>query len=357
MISRILVPTDILKAVVEKMAIGSSASSDSFRWVRLEGDGKTVKFFTNTNHLDTEIQVTDVSAHDPFSFEVSGPLFKNLASLLPDRETEILSGDGVQIRSGKAEFRLANRHPDLQVRKIDLSSVNLMTIDMENLFRSFAKVSHASGEGHKPYQEAVTVWGPKLYASDGYRLAAYPNTEINHAAPILLKTDLLSVLARIYKGVGTIGGLAVTDSALILSCGGVTTSLRRMNATPPGFENVIPRGDSVTFRAGKDDLQSALSRCLVVADDKAPMTRIYFDNGVMRFESEGLGNVNRDEVECGYSGSATSIVINPTYMLQAVRSVNDNTGGVTLQVRGSSDALVITDEQGEHINVIVPIRA
>jgi len=356
MISRMVMPTAILKSVVEKMALGASVASDSFRWVRLEGDGSSVKFLTNTSFLDTEIIVTDVTAHEPFSFEVSGPLFKNITSLLPEENTEILSGDGVHIRSGKSEFRLAYREHDLQVRKILSEGISFMTIDLENLFRSFAKVSHASGEGAGSYKEAITVAGPRLYASDGMRLSTYPNTEINHASKICLKADLLSVVAKIYKGVGTIGELSVTEGALILSCSGVTTSLRRLNLNPPDFAGVIPKGAEFCFRVGKEVFQNALCRTLVVANEKVPQTRISFDNGVMRLESESSGNVNKDEIVCEYSGPSCFLVINPNYLLQAVRSVNDNTGAVTVKIGGANAPLVVSDEQGEHVNVIVPFR-
>jgi len=361
-ISQLLIPTSTLQQAVQKMALASSAASDSLRWVRVEGTGNALRFFTNTKQLDTEIYVELETPHNPFTFEVSGPLLKSIGGLLPEENTEIRVGEGeVTIHSGRSQFHLACNADDAShVRKADLSSVQLMDTNFPALFESFAKVGYASEAscGHRPYAECVAVRGPRLFATDGFRASSYPNMEINFRDPVFLNTVQLAILAKIYKGVGTIGGLAISRERLILSCQGVTTTLRASNIKDdgPDYNSAIPCGPCSSVRVNKAHLKDAVARSLAVASAKAPRTVIYFSAGELRFKTEGDGIVTTDLLECDYSGPDVELIINPNFFLQAVRSVEDSSGEVILEIRGGKNPLVVADSQREHINVICLVR-
>lgn len=356
MMSRVIVPTDILKAAVEKISLASPMEEKSLRSIGVFGSGDSLLLVSNSNALDTEILIKELNPHDPFSSEVSGPLLRSLVPLLPGAETEIVVGDGMVIRSGKAEFKLAEKVPEKNLPRSNASSLSPMTADIGDLFSSFGKVAYSTSEGQKPYSGVIVVDGERLFAADGHRMATFPNTQINHAGRLVLKTNVVSALAKIFKGVGSIGGIAVTPSHLVISCGGITTSARLMTVDKiPDFRSVVSKDIGLAVRFEKQGLQTALSRCLVVADNSSPRATLYFDNGVVVLQSEHAGNVNRDELPCDYRGESLIITINATYLLQAVRAVEDNTGRVILEIRGESRPVIIRDSEGSHINVIQPI--
>jgi len=164
-------------------------------------------------------------------------------------------------------------------------------------------------------------------------------------------------LNTVFRDAEGIGYVYCDDSTLYLSKGGVFLTLRLMATQPPNFMSVVPRGPSTSCSIPREAFKDALSRNMIIAKDGEGLVVVNLaitQEGLVATSGRGA-YTSKEVLPVTYEGADLSIKANLRYILDAVKSIQEDE--VVLEIRGEQLPIVLTDKNGEHRNVIMPIRA
>jgi DNA polymerase III sliding clamp (beta) subunit (PCNA family) len=227
-------------------------------------------------------------------------------------------------------------------------------VNLQLLFHALGQVQHcADPTSQRQYAQGIILTKNKLCATDGMRLATVPDMWFQPEKATALTLDTVTKLQKLFKGY-TQGGIVIEKGEVFVTGGGIKAAGRLAAWPVPGIEKAIPASKGSPVRIDKEELQSALERALIVAHEKLPVTTIYFGEDGVRVYTDEDGQIAEDLIpaSCPMRASAT---INPRYLLEAVKSVESEV--VLLEMWGSEVPMRLTDEEGTHVNVVMPIQS
>jgi DNA polymerase III sliding clamp (beta) subunit (PCNA family) len=361
-------PRPIFKAAIERLSVlneNGKVKVDAYTHIRLEVRGQRLLLSTYNRTMKAEISISEMR-HEGEDFVCGLPLgqLRDFSSTLPEADTVMLKTDdtGCTIQCGRARFRtrllLEDAFPravDIDGNPVDHAALAHRKINLGFLFQSIGLVQHCvDPASQRPYAQGVIITPKVIAATDGMRLSKVPDEWIKPEKPIALTHESVTRLQKLFKGFGD-GGVLLRPGELLLSGGGIT-AVTRLAAWPiPNIESAVPQKGLDTVSALAEDLIQALERALIIAEDKAPQTELEFTgHGFLKLLTEEDGQLSEDVVNV--EGLARiSIRVNPRFLLDAVKSIESEK--VVFQIKAPEAPLLVTNEAGDHVNVIMPLNS
>lgn len=352
-------PQPIFKAAIERLSVLNESGKvklDAYTHIRLETLPGGLLLSAYNRMMRAEIAISEVR-HDGFQFICGLPLqqVKDLCATLPEMPTLTLELDQTSclIRCGSVRFKtkilLEDAFPKAQQPEGEPRKVNLKTF-----FLAMGMVSHcADPASQRQYAHGLLFTKKSICATDGMRVAKVDDHWIKPHEPIAITMDSVSRMQKLFKGYAD-GGLLLGETELIIIGGGVRAAVRLAAWKIPRVEDVIPKGDAPTVRIEKGFIEQALSRALIVTDEKAPQTTISFAPDGIRIFTEEDGQVAEDLIPIPCP-APSRVTINPRYLLDAIKSVEGESA--VIELRGPEFPLVIKDMEGSHVNAIMPLQS
>lgn len=352
-------PRHIFKAAIERLSVLSESGKvkvDAYTHIRLETCPEGLRLSTYNRTMNAEILISEVR-HDHARIVRGIPLqlVKDLCATLP--EQDLISLEFAEatclIRCGAVRFKtkvlLEDAFPKAKEQPQELRAVEL-----QFLFQAFSLVQHcADPASQRTYAHGIILSKGKLSATDGMRLSCVVDHWLLPEKPAAIMLDTVTKLQKLFKGYAR-GSILIQNGEIFVSGGGVSATARLAAWQIPAIEKVIPKSRGQPIKLEKAELASALERALIVANEKMPQTMIHVGEGGVRVFTEEEGQTAEDILPVPHP-VRSSTMVNPKYLLEAVNSVE--TESVLIEIGGSEVPMLITDEEGSHVNVVMPIQS
>lgn len=198
-----------------------------------------------------------------------------------------------------------------------------------------------------------------MAATDSYRLSV---RETPIQLPAGLEVDAV-VPARALTEVARMGGgadgpdelqLAVHQNQILVGCGGVWLSARRIDGQFPNYEQLKPESFEAEMRASREELADVTRRVAVLAHRNTAL-RLNLSEGQLqlRAQTQDVGEAE-ETLPVSFKGEPLEIGFNPGFFLEGIESVEEDE--VVLRLINPLRPGLISGEADDFWYLIMPIR-
>lgn len=355
---RIELPRPIFKAAIERLSVLNESGKvkvDAYTHIRIEASQYGLKLSTFNRVMRAELTITEVRMEGPLVCGLPLEKLRDFCSTLPEADLVLLDFDqtGCTILCGPVRFRTKVLLEDAFPRG-DHGVLTYKEANLSFLFQSIGLVSHCvDTSSHRQFAHGIIVTPTAICATDGMRLAKVQDSWFKPDDTVALNMESVTRLQKLFKGYRE-GGIMLRPGELVMSGGGITAFTRLAAWATPKIEGAFPKGPASKVAYAKAELSQALERALIIASETGPETVLHFNEDGLRLHTEEDGQLAEDLLR-GPPTPPMSIKVNPNYLLDAVDSVEGD--NLVFELRGSDTPLTITNEAGDHVNVIMPIQS
>lgn len=322
--------------------------------------GDRVSFFACNPHMSAQ---AEVSSENVCSFEVgvNAEVFTGVVAVLPKDTKTVFTMDPADRRTlvvtaGKASFRLNLLAEDVFSPAKNYEEMPFIPMDVRQFIDNLKRVSFCrNSKSDREIFSAVCVNTDHFVSTDGYRLSFVPNKLLKVPGNLIVSGETADRLQKLFDKTSGTGKFFSTLGEVSLSMGGITVTSRLMVDRFPAYQSVIPSTpDYLKCVIGRLPLLEALSRATAISSAAATkqVEVVFLPDTVRLLSMDASSGAAADEVAADVAGAPGSILLNGTYLVEALRRYDSEK--VAFEMRGDSSPFVITD--GEHVNVIQPIR-
>lgn len=254
-------------------------------------------------------------------------------------EVEIDENENATILAGSARFNLsglpAKEYPALP----GLDSAKTLETDCLSLKEMLRKTAFAAAadDTRRPLMGVLMRFRAGKFtmaATDGRRLALVEKEmeiadgeETDMVVPSRAALELERALAAVPAG-GEGDDRVVIRAAgnqAAFAFGKTEVFSKLIEEAYPNYEQVIPRDLPNKATIDRALLANALERTSIVSVAASISTKFVFDNGVLNVSATSLDHGSaKDEVPIKYSGERLEVNFNPVYVLDALKSIDDD---------------------------------
>jgi DNA polymerase-3 subunit beta len=196
----------------------------------------------------------------------------------------------------------------------------------------------------------------RMVATDGRRLALIEKEvglEKNIEKSIIIPTKTVQELMRNLCDEGDLF-ISFGENQIMFSLGDILIISRLIEGEFPNYEQVIPKEAKEKIVVDREKLLFATRRASLLAtpDSQAIKLDVEKDKMVISKSSPDIGEA-REEIPVNYSGSPLSVGFNPNYIMDVLKSLNEETVGFELQ-DPEKPGVIRTKEK--YIYVVLPMQ-
>ena len=325
--------------------------------------------------IQTQLPVTapnaDLTIESQGSIVLPARFFSEIVKKLPEKTMKVTVNDHYQatITSGSASFTIngldAVNYPHLP----EIDTAEQLTIAGEVLKQIISQtVIAVSKQESRPMLTGihVTIHNGELLAvaTDSHRLSQRKITltdapEVDY--DIIVPGDALRELSRMISDDDEQLHLRVAENQILFTWGTTAFYSRLLDGMYPETSRLIPQDSStqVEFNAGV--LLQAIERASLLSHaGQNNVVKLELDTDAQRATLSGnspeVGNVEEELQFSSLSGEGIAISFNPDYMKDALRSFGQATIKLAFTQPLRPFTLVPSDDQGDFIQLITPVR-
>lgn len=329
--------------------------------VLLEASGDKLKM--TTTDLDISIISTVFAQVDePGSTTLPAKILFSMISCVAEGIIEVTvdENERASIRAGSAKFKLAGipaeNFPHLPVDEEAFG----YAIEQATLKEMLRKTGYAApqDDARRALKGVLMQFENgelTMVATDGRRLAMvtkeldFPETANQR---VTLPTKSVTELQRALQNEGE-AIVKIQNSQICFAMGSVVMYSKLLDEPYPNYRQVIPIANNFTVVVDRQQLVTALERVNVMTSDISS-TNLNFSGNLLQISSSA-GDIGeaRDEVVIKYDGEDINITFNPVYLLDALKSIDDDEVKFLLR-DGNSPAIIKCSIP--FIYVIMPLK-
>lgn len=340
----------------------------------LTDDGLTLTGSNADITIQTQLPVTastaDLTIESTGSIVLPARFFSEIVKKLPEKTMKVTVNDHYQatITSGSASFTIngldAVNYPHLP----EIDTAEQLTIVGDVLKQIISQtVIAVSRQESRPMLTGihVTIHNGELLAvaTDSHRLSQRKITltdapEVDY--DIIVPGDAFRELSRMIDDNEQLH-LRVAENQILFTWGTTAFYSRLLDGMYPETSRLIPQDSStqVEFNAGV--LLQAIERASLLSHaGQNNVVKLELDTDAQRATLSGnspeVGNVEEELQFSSLSGEGIAISFNPDYMKDALRSFGQATIKLAFTQPLRPFTLVPSDDQGDFIQLITPVR-
>ena len=353
--------TEKVIATCERLSAKGSRTLPHFFYIKINGYGDKLRLSAHNMFRQIEVMIGDVTSHEPFCLGVTGANFFSLIKNISDESILLRYDPGLSIRTKRSWYSLATLSQDRFPETELVPQKDWQEVDYEELFETFSRIIYcsANGEADRSFTKAVSVTDSCFYCTDGNRLSLYPNRIIKCDKPFLLPIESIKSYSNLFKDKDHMGFISADDHKIYFSKKNVYATSNLYIGPVPDYKSVTPEGLSARVSLLKEPALQALKRLAIFSKALSkkilPVGIVFSKDGIcLSLDNPDFQSQAKEVIECLYDGPTTKLSANIRHIYQAVKSIKEESA--ILELRGSHYPIVITDEKGEHKNVIIPCR-
>lgn len=346
--------------------------------IRMEADVETQSVLLEATDLDLRLEaLVKCEVVEGGATTVPAKLFNNAISALADGIVTVKVDDEKAkstITAGNAKFSLSGIDAKEFPVGIKESGEPILTMEAKEMKRHFKKVSYAQSMDGVRASLCATLMrvedgSVSFVATDARRLA---RTKCNGVSTTVKKDPIdyiipaktVAEIVRLLPEEGDVSLYLAGDSnshTVCLVFGSATQKIfaKTIDAVYPNFGQVIPKSEAVTAKVDveRQALIDAVERVSCVSNgEECPSLKITFEGNRIKVSLNGANDASAcDEIEAKYDGEEQSMMFNPHYILEPLRTMDEDM--VTFNITNTSSPLLINAEDSDNINVVMPLRS
>jgi DNA polymerase III subunit beta len=297
---------------------------------------KTTVNFTTT---DLDITITTSSSlnnADPGEFVVPMKRFSSIVKELPSQEIAVeLSKNTLIITCGKVEFKINTLNADEFPQSQGPKNISLIKLDSQSLEEMIRVTSFCVG-----YEDVNYVLNGILFeiegkeirmvATDGKRLAfakrGLPANQsgVDSKISFILPIKAINELQRLIKDTDGQIYMFAEDNKVGFDFKGTQITARPIEGEFPDYEQYIPQEGKDKLTINRRELLSSLKRASILSTPEHQGVKFNLKKGSVGVckSTPQLGEV-KDEISATYSGAHLELGINPIYLIDVLKNVED----------------------------------
>jgi DNA polymerase III subunit beta len=285
---------------------------------------------------------------------------------LPQSEVSLkrVSGDRIEITSGKARFKIVGAAADDFPALPEVDDVPLVDLPAETLSEMVEKTHYAVSTDETRYnlngvyveQDGGTL---RMVATDGHRLAlmerAFEGDFKLDRGVIVPRKGLAEMRRLLAEKPGTVS-LGFSGTNAVFRTEGLVLVMRLVDGQFPDYRQVIPDSGKSPVVVGREAFLGTLKRVRIVSGDRAPAVRLKAASGVLTVFSENpdLGEAT-EEIEVDYTGGELAVGFNANYLIDVLSVLTD--AQVRLDVSDElSPGILRPEGDAGYTAVVMPMR-
>lgn len=202
----------------------------------------------------------------------------------------------------------------------------------------------------------------RMIATDGHRLAfmavGWESGEDRSTEVIVPRKTLLELVKMLSETDEDVE-FSESENHLFFRLGERLLVSKRVDDQFPAYDKVIPRGNDKVVLCGREQIQGALRRVCLLANERSRAVRLGIESGKIEVSSQNpeLGEA-REEIEVEYSGEAMQIGFNGQYILDFLSVVGSDSVRIELKNDSSQGLLkpAHQEESRDYQYVVMPMR-
>ncbi len=372
----ILPKKDLLRLVARCIGVADKKSAmPVLGSVLLTAEGKELRVSATDLYLGVS-GATYADVTKPGSVAVPAKDLLERVKAMPDGPVHCIVTDGSQMTlkavGSPRRYTLSgipgSDFPSLPKVDTDAATAEL-PIEFLALLIARTHFSISSDETRPNVNSGLFEWTGKrvrMVSTDGHRLSKMDITvaDSDGRLAMLLPLKAVNELRRLCdeaKGDKSVSTVSITHSGpnAFFGIGGMTFSVKLVDAQFPPYEQVIPAVSDHSVRAPRLALRDALKAVSLCASDRTGAVKLSFATNSLRITSESPETGNGfDEIAVDYDGEPITIGFNAKYILDALDVIADDE--VIVRVSGELDPAVwrpaSEDESQSYTAVTMPLR-
>ncbi|HEX8177347.1 MAG TPA: DNA polymerase III subunit beta [Pyrinomonadaceae bacterium] len=205
--------------------------------------------------------------------------------------------------------------------------------------------------------------GAKMVTTDGHRLAYVERRDLGKNAPketldALIPRKTLAELTKLTTGFEEEISLGSDENHIYFEVGSRLLISRRLSGQFPNYEMVMPKGNDKSIRFDSAQLNQAIRRVALMADDRSHAVRFHLAPKQLQISSQNAEEGDASEVVATeYEGEETEIGFNAQYLQDFLNVIGE--GEVNFEFKdGNSQAQLRPADNGDYDYkyVVMPMR-
>jgi DNA polymerase-3 subunit beta len=343
-------------------AIASKTTLPILTGIFLEAKDNTLKCVATDLEIAIEVTVPNIQIINPGSIVLSGKTFVDIIKHLPQVPVEIEFDENARMVSITCRHSIY-QIPVLPVEEFptlpELKSGDRVEVNGENLKEAIHQTIFATlSDDPRPFLSSIlweiTPEKIRLIATDVNRLAIKDipvKSEINKMA--LVPVRALREIANIFSGNNNANvDVYINEKMIFIQGEGIKFSSRLVEAQFPRYEQVVPKEFSGNAIIDRNQLIEALERTALVSN--SIRMSLSGSEMVIHAKEPDKGNC-KEEISIDFSGKEIEIGFNVRYLLDFLRSVNENKI-VFKYVQELKPAMVQGQGNSDYYYIVMPLK-
>ena len=203
----------------------------------------------------------------------------------------------------------------------------------------------------------------RLVGTDGHRLAmADQKLEIEKKTPleqeekVIVPKKAATEIRRLLEEGGDEPMIGFTKNMLIFRKSGLVLTSRLMEGNYPNYQQVIPKASNKKITVNRDDLEGALRRVSVLAQNKSYAVKLTFSKkAITLFSSHPDTGEAKEEIPASFNGEEFAAGFNARYLLDVLGVMESET--VVLNMEASLSPCLIRELDTPMFQaVVMPVK-
>ncbi len=286
---------------------------------------------------------------------------------LPSLEVHLVKEENswVTLKCGKSKFRLPGLPAEDFPTFPEYSEEGLLEFECKSLREMIRKTFFAlSPDETRQALNGLLLENENGKASmvgtDGHRLSMITRpvakAQSKEKISFVIPKTALSELLKLMEDDDSTFAFSAKDNQIAFIQGRQVIVSRKIDGKFPNYKQVIPADNNLQVKVKRDDLQHALKRVALLADEKSKMVRFDIQKGNLTLISDttDLGAAT-EEVSVDYQGDEVSIGLNAKYILDVLNVIEDEDVVLNLKDQNSSCLITVPSDK-DFLSIVMPMR-
>ncbi len=308
--------------------------------------------------IDTQIQ-------EDGAISIPAKKISEIVRELPNEEIHLLvkKNNQITIKCEKSVFKMMGLPKDEFPKVPELADRDILTLPQALLKTMLNMTSFAISKDESRYilngiLLVVTEGKLRLVATDGRRLATIekevPGIRGELYKKIIVPAKAVSELLRILKDDGEVK-ISFSENQLSFALDDTLLLTRLIEGEYPNYEQVIPKQSQGKLKLNKDRFYCATKRAsLFTTPDSQSIKLDVLKNKIIISKSSRDGSESREEMDCEYNGEEMTIGFNPTYLMDALKNIDEEE--ISFELTNPDKPGVMRAEDNSYIYIILPMQ-
>lgn len=342
----------MLELLAQCAGLAERSGKDALKGVCVSPDGHK---FAATD-LEVTLASHDFPWHEDWTLVPAGALLAAFRAIGEGQCDLTWKMGTMEIRSGKTRFSIPllpkGDFPRPTPKEIRVAS----PINGRSFCRAIEMVSHAVASSASNFAMCGICYDDgEMVATDGKRLALAcvepVEGEVPKGSPVTIPMRAAQMIVSLFRGAVDPTILELGANEMTLRNEEVSICARLIEGRFPDYRSILPKRFIAATTVAASDLMSCVRRVQIMCEKEAMRLDMSLDTQLASFQATGISGEAGTSMEIGGWDSPMKLVLNPAYLLAAVKGAKSE----RITISGNDPGRPIIIEAPQYRALIMPL--